>query len=78
MRRIFVFAIAFTISLVLSYALLATRTSEIMPGATVTKLVGRCQITRFDTRLQPMNTLVLVCPIKDMMRLWPLPMQDWC
>jgi hypothetical protein len=70
------FFISFIISLALGYALLATRTSDIVPGATAIELVGRCQLIFFDTRLQPMNTLVLACPRHDMIRLWPLPVQQ--
>ncbi len=70
--------IAFTISLILGYALLSARSSDIVPGATSFELGGRCKLILFDTRLQPMNTLVLACPRKDMIRLWPLPVrQPW-
>jgi hypothetical protein len=70
--------ISFIISLALGYALLATRTRDIVPGATSIELVGRCKLILFDTRLQPMNTLVLACPRTDLIQLWPLPVvQPW-
>jgi hypothetical protein len=81
-RNIFVFLLAFTISLVLGYALLASQPTESIPGAKFIELAGRCKLILFDTRLHRMNTLVLACPRTDMIRLWPLPVQqpwfeDW-
>ena len=75
MRQVFAFILAFGISLALGYAFLASRTSEGVPGATSLKLVARCELIYFDTRLQPVHTLVLACPRMDMIRLWPLPVQ---
>ncbi len=76
------FFISFIISLALGYALLATRTRDIVSGATSIELAGSCKLILFDTRLQPITTLVLACPRTDLIRLWPLPMQqpwfeDW-
>lgn len=51
------------------------RASEFVPGATACALVCRCELIYFDTKFQPVNTLVLVCPGKDMIRLWPWPVQ---
>jgi len=73
-----VFFFAFTVSLILSYALPPARTSAILPTATSVELAGRCELILFDTRLQPVNTVVLACPRKDMIRLWPFPgQQPW-
>jgi len=33
-----------------------------IPNATEIDLIGRCNLMFFDTRLQPVNTLVLGCP----------------
>lgn len=46
-----------------------------MLSATDIPLIARCELIYIDTRLQPVNTLVLACPRMDMFRLWPLPMQ---
>lgn len=60
------------------YALLFHRASEIVPGATAYKPVGRCELIHFDERLQSFPPLVLACPRMDMIRLWPLPVvQPW-
>jgi hypothetical protein len=38
-------------------------------------ILARCELIYFDTKLQPLNTLVLACPRLDYFRLWPLPFQ---
>ena len=54
------------------------RSSETVEGATKYELIGQCSLIHFDTRLQPIETLVLACPKADMIRLWPLPvLQPW-
>jgi hypothetical protein len=54
---------------------LVSRIHVSVPGATEIELVTKCGLIYFDTRLQPVNTLVLACPRMDMFRLWPLPNQ---
>jgi hypothetical protein len=61
---------------------LVSRIHESIPGATDIPLIARCELIYFDTRLQPVNTLIFGCPRMDMIRLWPLPIQhswfeDW-
>jgi len=75
-RKLLFFLLSFLVSLTSGYDFLASRTHENVPGATAFELVGRCKLIHFDTRLQPVNTLVLACPKKDMIRLWPLPVQQ--
>jgi hypothetical protein len=75
-QSLFRFLVALGINLILGLAILSSMTSDIMPGATSTTLIGRCELIRLDTRLQPQYTIVLACPRKDMIRLWPLPVQS--
>ncbi|MBN2267140.1 MAG: hypothetical protein JW725_02245, partial [Candidatus Babeliaceae bacterium] len=37
---------------------------------------ARCEIIYIDTSLQPVNTLALACPRKDLIRIWPLPVRN--
>ena len=48
-------------------------TYQIIPGAWALKLPNRCELMFIDKTLQPVTTLVLVCPHQDMVRLWPWP-----
>jgi hypothetical protein len=76
MRATITFCIALAIGLIVGLLILTSSTNEIMPGATSTALTGRCELIRMDTRLQPQYMIVLACPRKDMIRLWPLPVQN--
>ena len=40
------------------------------------RLINNCEMVFIDTRLQPVFTVVLDCPGKDSIRLWPLPVLD--
>ena len=72
------FLIAFFTTLILGYDVSGIHIHESIPGATDIELVSRCKLVYFDTRLQPFNTLVLMCPRVDAIRLWPLPIiQPW-
>jgi hypothetical protein len=67
------FSIVFLVTI-----LLLSRSEQIKPVVTTIKLVAGCQLDFFDRTIQPNNTLVLACPGKDYVRLWPLPvMQPW-
>ena len=75
MRRVFAHILLFVITVALGYAFLESRTHEIIPGATTFELVGRCDLTFYDTRLQAVDTVTFGCPRMDSIRLWPLPIQ---
>ena len=77
-RKVVLFLIFAVIILTLGVGLLASRIHEIVPGAITIELTGRCALIHFDSTLQPVNTLVLACPKMDMIKLWPLPIeQPW-
>ena len=81
-RNLIAFLIAFTATLIVGYVVLSINIDRSIPGATEIKLIGRCNLIFFDTRLQPVKTLVFGCPRMDMLRLWPLPFkypwfEDW-
>ena len=52
------------------------RTYTIVEGAKSLRLINGCEMVFIDTRLQPVYTVVLDCPGKDSIRLWPLPVVD--
>ena len=52
------------------------RTYTIVNGAKSLRLINNCDLIFVDKRLQPVDTVLLDCPGKDSMRLWPLPMVD--
>ena len=59
------------------------RTYTVVDGAKSLRLIKGCEMVFIDTRLQPVYTVVLDCPGKDSIRLWPLPVVDprvevWC
>jgi hypothetical protein len=40
------------------------------------RLINKCKVIFIDKWLQPAYTVVLDCPGKDSIRLWPLPVVD--
>ena len=81
-RFVLVFLATFFIALCIATVFFVSRIHESITGATDIPLIARCELIFFDTRLQPVNTLVFGCPRMDMFRLWPLPIQhpwfeDW-
>jgi hypothetical protein len=81
-RKVIVFILVFIISLAATYDLLASRTSSDIDGVTGFRLAGGCKVYYFTQPAQPMNVWVLACTRTDMIRLWPLPVQqpwfeDW-
>jgi hypothetical protein len=52
------------------------RTYSVVVGAKSLRLINNCEIIFIDKRLQPVYTVVLDCPGKDSIRLWPLPGVD--
>ena len=52
------------------------RTYSIVDGAKSLRLINNCEMVFIDKRLQPVYTVVLDCPGKDSIRLWPLPVVD--
>lgn len=75
-QQIPVFSITFLFILGLAFGLLMLRTIGTIPDAISTELPGRCEIIQFGRGLQPVYTVVLACPRMDMIRLWPLPVQQ--
>jgi hypothetical protein len=75
-RQILIFSVTFFITINLAYGFLRLRTEEIIPGAVSKKLSGHCEIIQFGRGLQPEYTIALVCPRMDLIRLWPLPVQQ--
>ena len=53
--------------------MLMQRTYSIADGAKSLRLIKVCEMIFIDNRLQPVYTVVLDCPGKDSIRLWPLP-----
>ena len=54
------------------------RTYSVVNGAKSLSLINNYEMVFTDTRLQPVYTVVLDCPGKDSIRLWPLPVVDPC
>ncbi len=52
------------------------RTYSVIDGAKSLRLIKGCEMVFIDKRLQPGYTMVLDCPGKDSIRLWPLPVVD--
>ena len=83
-RRVVIFLVTLFLMLSLATTFFVSRNHESIPGATDIPLIVRCELIFFDTRLQPVNTLVFGCPRMDMFRLWPLPIKHpwfedpWC
>ena len=75
-RQVMIFSVTLFITVNLAYGFLVSRTRETIPGAVSTELPGRCEIIQFDRSLQPVYTIALACPRMDMIRLWPLPVQQ--
>ena len=75
-RKVLVFTITFVITFSLAFSYLWLRTEERIPGTVTTKLPVRCEIVQFGLNLQPVFTIALACPRMDMIRLWPLPVQQ--
>ena len=77
-HKVVIFLLFAVFFITLGVGLLASRIHEIVPGAMAIKLAGRCELIHFDNTLQSVNTLVLGCSKKDLIKLWPLPMeQPW-
>jgi len=71
-----VFILVFTITLAATYGLLSSRIYSDIDGVTGFKLVGGCKLFYFTQPAQRLNAWVLACPRTDMIRLWPLPVQQ--
>lgn len=56
-----------------AYGMLAARTFYPADGITAMDLAFNCQLQYYYPPAQSVNTLVLTCPMMEMMRLWPLP-----
>ena len=72
---ILVLAIALLTSLQ-AYPVMAQMTFQVAEGITAMHLTGNCELQYYTPPAQPVNTLVLTCPVMEMMRLWPLPVQQ--
>ena len=61
-----------------AYSMLAARTTYYVESVTTIRLVGLFELDYYDNIVQPVRTFVLACPRMDMIRLWPLPVeQPW-
>ncbi len=52
------------------------RTYSVVDGAKSLRLINHCEMIFIDKRLQHVYTVVVDCPGKDSIRLWPLPVVD--
>ena len=52
------------------------RTNSIVDGAKSLRVIDNCEMVFIYKCLQPVYTVVLDCPGKDSIRLWPLPVFD--
>ena len=75
-RTLLVFCVTFIIMFSLAYGFLVLQTDEPIPGALSTDLPGSCELIKFGRALQPVVTIAMACPGVDMIRLWPLPVQQ--
>jgi len=75
-KKAILFLIAFLITFFLSEFVFMQRTYTIVNGAKYLRLINGCEMVFIDTRLQLVYIVVLDCPGKDRVRLWPLPVVD--
>lgn len=68
--------LAFLVIIVGAIGYVLVTAEKLVPGAISYHLPARCEIIYFDTSLQPTRTLALACPGVDMIRFWPLPIQN--
>ena len=52
------------------------RIYSVIDGAKSLRLINNCEMIFIDKRLQPVYTVVLDCPGKDSIKLWPLTVVD--
>jgi len=75
-RQLLIFSVSFFITISLACGFLRLRTDESFPGVVSTELPGRCEIIQFGRGLQPVYKIVLACPRMDIIRVWPLLVQQ--
>ena len=75
-KKIILFLTSFLIVFFLSEFIFMQRTYSVVDGAKSLRLINNCEMVFIDKRLQPVYTVVLDCPGKDSIRLWPLPVVD--
>ena len=75
-KKIVLLLTSFLIAFFLLGFVFMQRTYSIVNGAKSLRLINNCEMVFIDTRLQPVNTVVLDCTGKDSIRLWPLPVVD--
>jgi hypothetical protein len=68
--------ILFLIAFLLWEFVFMQRTYSVIVGAKSLRLINNCEMVFIDKRLQFVYTVVLDCPGKDSIRLWPLPVVD--
>ena len=59
-----------------AYGVMSARTFHPIEGITAINLPAKCQLQYYYPPVETVNTLVLTCPGTEMMRLWPLPVQQ--
>jgi hypothetical protein len=57
-------------------SILNARTYQLSENTIVTSLIAGCELWDIFPPSQPARTVVLACPGVDLVRLWPLPMQQ--
>ena len=75
-KKIILFLTSFLIVFFLSEFIFMQRTYSVVDGAKSLRLIDNCEMAFIDKGLQPVYTMVLDCPGKDSIRLWPLPLVD--
>jgi len=75
-RQAILFILVSIITRAATYGLVSSRTFLGIAGVTGFKLVGVCKLYDFTQLAQSMNAWVLACPRTDLIRLWPLPVQQ--
>lgn len=57
---------------------LASRTTELAPGVTITPNTPACDLVKYSPPIQSVYTIAIACTRKDLIRIWPLPIvTDW-
>ena len=75
-KKVILFLTPFLLAFFLSEFIFMQRGYSVVNGAKSLRLINNCEMVFIDKRLQPVYTVVLDCPGKDSIRLWPLPVVD--
>ena len=75
-KKVILFLTPFLLAFFLSEFIFMQRGYSVVNGAKSLRLINNCEMVFIDKRLQHVYTVVLDCPGKDSIRLWPLPVVD--